>query len=138
MLIAVPITVPSHPVIWSALGYEFEAASMLAALLACLVVRVWVCLTNAPTSLRARGLNLSITAIALLFTIGWVMLQRPSPFYGLLSGSGFAALGSGLISISLNWVKQLDPVTKPYVPDPVGTVRPRADGAPLRPAKREK
>ena len=100
------------PVLWNALGYQFEAASMLGALGACLIVRVWVCLSDAPTGLRARALNVSITAIAMLFTAGWVMLQRPSPFYALLSGSGFGALGSGIILISLNWVRRLEPISK--------------------------
>lgn len=104
---APPLSV--RPVIWNALGYPFEAASMLAALSACLVVRVWVCLKEAPDTNRARALDVSVTSIALLFSAGWVVLQRPSPFYALLSGCGFGALGSGIIALSLKWVERIDP-----------------------------
>jgi multisubunit Na+/H+ antiporter MnhB subunit len=106
------LAIAAHPVVWNALGYQFEAASMIAALSACLIVRIWVWLSDAPGGGRARALNAAITAIAMLFTAGWVMLQRPSPFYALLSGSGFGALGSGIILISLNWVRRLGPIDR--------------------------
>lgn len=110
MLTDAPMAMMMQPVIWNALGYQFEAAPMLAALSACLVVRIWVCLSAPPIGVRARGLNLSVTAIAMLFTAGWIVLQRPSPFFALLSGSGFGALGSGIIAISLSWVRRLEPL----------------------------
>lgn len=99
-----------HPILWSFLGYEFEAASMLAAVSACLIVRAWVCLNHPPENYRARGLSFVVMLIAMLFAAGWVILQRPSPFYGLLSGSGFGALGSGIIAMSLNWVRRFEPL----------------------------
>jgi hypothetical protein len=98
-----------QPVVWNALGYPFEATPMLAALSACMIVRVWVCLKDAPDTARARALDLTVTGIALLFSAGWVLLQRPSPFYALLSGCGFGALGSGIIALSLKWVQRIDP-----------------------------
>ena len=110
MLTRAPIALMMQPVVWNALGYQFEAVPMMAALSACLIVRIWVCLSAPPIGVRARGLNLSITAIALLFTSGWIVLQRPSPFFALLSGSGFGALGSGIIAISLSWVRRLEPL----------------------------
>lgn len=33
-----------QPVLWSVLGHQFEAASMIAGLSACLMVRIWVSL----------------------------------------------------------------------------------------------
>jgi hypothetical protein len=99
-----------QPVVWNALGYPFEATPMLAGLSACMVVRVWVCLKDAPETARARALNLTVTGIALLFSAGWILLQRPSPFYALLSGCGFGALGSGIIALSLKWVQRIDAI----------------------------
>lgn len=108
-MIAAPSAPMLQPVVWNALGYPFEATPMLAGLSACMIVRVWVCLKDAPDTARARALDITITGIALLFSAGWVLLQRPSPFYALLSGCGFGALGSGIIALSLKWVQRIDP-----------------------------
>jgi len=112
-MIAAPSAPMPQPVVWNALGYPFEATPMLAALSACMIVRVWVCLKDAPDTSRARALDITITGIALLFSAGWVLLQRPSPFYALLSGCGFGALGSGIIALSLKWVQRIDPTATP-------------------------
>lgn len=98
----------AQPVIWVALGYEFEAASMIAGLSACLMVRVWVSLND--RSARAWAVDLTVTGIALLFTAGWIMLQRPEPFYALLTGTGFGALGAGIIALALQWIKRIEPL----------------------------
>ena len=105
-----------EPVVWNALGYPFEAAPMLAALAACLSVRVWICLKDAPDTLRARAIDLTVTGIALLFSGAWVVLQHPSPFFALLSGCGFGALGTGIIALSLRWVKRLAPLADEDLP----------------------
>lgn len=97
----------ARPVVWSALGYQFEAASMLAGLSACLTVRLWVSLTNVPARPLAWVIDAVVTMIAMLFTAGWIVLQRPEPFYALLGGTGFGALGAGIITIALQWVKQM-------------------------------
>lgn len=109
-MMAAPQIAIAEPVIWNALGYPFEAAPMLASLAACLSVRVWICLKDAPDTLRARAIDLTVTGIALLFSGAWVVLQRPSPFFALLSGCGFGALGTGIIAVSLKWVKRLTPL----------------------------
>lgn len=98
----------AQPVIWSALGYQFEAASMIAGLCACLMVRVWVSLNDRST--RAWVLDVTVTGIALMFTAGWIVLQRPEPFYALMSGTGFGALGAGIIAIATAWVKRFAPL----------------------------
>jgi hypothetical protein len=105
-----PVSPVIQPVVWTALGYPFEAASMLAGLSACLIVRLWICLKDTDVTLRARALNIVVTGIGLLFSAGWVLLQRPSPFYALLSGSGFGALGSGIIVLSLRWIERISPI----------------------------
>jgi len=101
----------AQPVIWSALGYQFEAASMIAGLSACLMVRIWVSLTGRSTRIWAWGVDLTVSSIAMLFTAGWIVLQRPEPFYALLSGTGFGALGAGIIAIALNWVNRIDVIS---------------------------
>ena len=111
MLTGAVVPPSAGPVIWTALGYPFEAGAMVAALLACLTVRLWVLLGERPA--RVWTVDLTISLLALLFTAGWVMLQRPSPFYALLGGTGFAALGAGVITIALAWVKRITPLARP-------------------------
>lgn len=98
------------PVIWSALGYQFEAASMIAGLCACLMVRIWMSLNDRNPQAWAWAVDLTVTGISLLFTAGWIALQRPAPFYALLSGTGFGALGAGIIALALGWVKRIEPL----------------------------
>jgi len=98
-----------QPVLWSALGYQFEAASMIAGLSACLMVRIWVSLNGRSATLWTWGVDLTVTAIAMLFTAGWIALQRPAPFYALLSGTGFGALGAGIIALAIAWVRRIEP-----------------------------
>ncbi len=100
----------AQPVLWIALGYQFEAASMIAGLCACLMVRIWVSLTGRSATSLAVAVDLTVTAISMMFTAGWIMLERPAPFYALLSGTGFGALGAGIIAIALAWVKRIQPL----------------------------
>ncbi len=112
-MIASPSTPMLEPVVWNALGYPFEAVPMLAGVSACMIVRVWVCLKDAPYTARARALDITVTGITLLFSAGWVLMQRPSPFFALLSGCGFGALGTGIIALSLKWVQRIDAIAPP-------------------------
>ena len=100
----------AQPVLWTALGYQFEAASMIAGLSACLMVRIWVSLNAGVGSAWTWAVDLTVTAISMLFTAGWIVLQRPEPFYALMSGTGFGALGAGIIALALAWVKRLSPI----------------------------
>jgi hypothetical protein len=103
----------AQPVLWSALGYQFEAASMIAGLSACLMVRVWVSLSEGVRRPAAWAIDSSVTIIALLFTAGWIVLQRPEPFFALLAGTGFGALGAGIIALALAWVRRVQPLGDP-------------------------
>lgn len=107
---AVATSAAAQPVIWSLLGYQFEAASMIAGLCACMMVRIWVSLNDRSGNLWAWCVDLTVTAISMLFTAGWIVLQRPAPFYALLSGTGFGALGAGIIAVALGWVKRIEPL----------------------------
>ena len=108
--IAATTSAAAQPVIWTLLGYQFEAASMIAGLCACLMVRIWVSLNDRHARAWAWGVDLTVTTIAMLFTAGWIVLQRPAPFYALMSGAGFGALGAGIIAIALAWVKRIEPL----------------------------
>jgi hypothetical protein len=124
-LVAAGTAAAAQPVLWIALGYQFEAASMIAGLSACLMVRIWVSLTGRAATPLAVAVDVTVTGIALLFTAGWIMLERPAPFYALLSGTGFGALGAGIIAIALAWVKRLQPLA--VFDEAGGDDRPRRD-----------
>jgi hypothetical protein len=108
-MVTVTPSIIVQPVVWTVLGYQFEAAPMLGAWSACFFVRLWVGLNETPVTPRLRAVSVAVTAIAMLFTTGWVVLQRPSPFFALLSGAGFGALGGGIITLSLAWIRRLQP-----------------------------
>jgi hypothetical protein len=97
-----------QPVVLDLLGYQFEAASMFSGLSACAMVRLWISLTD--RSKPGLAIDLTVTGISLLFTAGWIVLQRPAPFYALLAGTGFGALGAGIIAIALAWLKRIQPL----------------------------
>ena len=63
-------------------------------------------------------MNSTVTTIAMLFTAGSIVLQRPEPFYALLSGAGFGALGAGIITIALNRIKRIDALADLAIIDP--------------------
>ncbi len=115
------LTGATGPVLWNLLGYQFEAASMIAGLCACLMVRIWVSLNDRSPKAWAWGVDLTVTVIAMLFTAGWIALQRPAPFYALLSGTGFGALGAGIIAVALAWVKRIEPIAGVDLPGPAPT-----------------
>ncbi|WP_116091757.1 hypothetical protein [Sphingomonas crusticola] len=115
MLSAIPADAIG-PVLWNALGYQYEAASMLGALAACGSVRLWITLNERERSGLVIAIDLTVSVISLLFTAGWVMTQRPQPFYALLGGAGFGALGVGIVAVALAWIKRVGFGTPPEVP----------------------
>jgi len=129
--VAAATTAVAQPVIWSALGYRFEAASMIAGLCACLMVRIWVSLNDRRPRAWAWAVDLTVTGISLLFTAGWIVLQRPEPFYALLSGTGFGALGAGIIAIALAWVRRIEPLGVEPGPTPAA-VPPESDAVAIQ------
>jgi len=97
----------SVPVVWHALGYPFEAGSMIAALCACLAVRFYVVQTD-----RAQHrwtLDVPVHLLSMMFTAGLVITRRPEPLEALLTGTGIGALGAGIITVALSWVKRNTP-----------------------------
>lgn len=97
----------SVPVVWHALGYPFEAGSMIAALCACLAVRFYVVQTD-----RAQHrwtLDVPVHLLTMMFTAGLIIARRPEPIEALLTGTGIGALGAGIITFALSWVKSKAP-----------------------------
>jgi hypothetical protein len=114
MLKVTPV-ISAQPVVWTMLGYPFDAAPMLGAWSVCFavrLVRLRLNLNGTPATPRPKAVSVIVTAIAMLFTTGWLVLQRPSPFFALLSGAGFGALGGGIITLSLAWIRRLQPFSE--------------------------
>lgn len=97
----------SEPVVWHALGYPFEAGSMIAALCACAAVRFYVVQTAREQ--HRWTIDMPVTMLALMFTAGAVITRRPAPLEALLTGTGIGALGAGIITIALSWVRRNTP-----------------------------
>jgi len=107
--------VATAPVVWSLLGYQFEAGSMIAALCACLAVRFYV--SRQENGVHPWALDLPVSALALMFTAAAVVSRRPEPLFALLLGTGFGILGAGIIAIAKKYVDRwLGPLMEPDEP----------------------
>ena len=78
---------------------------MVAALSACLIVRVYLGFRGGAR--QEIVVNLSITCLTLLFSSGIVVTLRPSPFYAIIIGTGIGALGASLIKIAEKKARRL-------------------------------
>lgn len=104
--------VATAPVVWSVLGNQFEAGSMIAALCACLAVRFYV--SAQEGRVHRWSLDLPVSALALMFTAGAVVSRRPEPLSALLLGTGIGVLGAGIIAIAKKYVDRwLGPLMEP-------------------------
>jgi hypothetical protein len=113
------------PVIWTFLGYQFEAASMIAGLCACVTVRVWMTLND--TSRKSMAIDATVTCLTLLFTAGIIMKTRPEPFFALVYGTGIGALGAGIIKLALAWVQRGEALAGLVDPEEVSRPVPNPD-----------
>lgn len=95
------------PLIRHFMGYPFEAGSMIAALCACLAVRFYV--VQIGREQHRWTVDLPVTALVLMFAAGGVIRLRPDPALALMIGTGLGALGAGIISIALGWVRRTLP-----------------------------
>jgi hypothetical protein len=99
-----PLPPPDGPTVWFLLGYPFEAGSMIAALCACLMVRFYVVQTGRDQ--HRWTVDVPVTALVMMFSAAAVIRMRPDPALALFIGTGLGALGAGIISIALGWVRQ--------------------------------
>lgn len=98
-----PTINPSGPSIWYFVGYPFEAGSMIAAICACIAVRLYV--AQKDRAAHRWNIDLPVSALTLLFTAGAVIRLRPDPALALIYGTGIGALGVTIITIALNFVQ---------------------------------
>ncbi len=94
---------PAGPSIWYFFGYPFEAGSMIAAICACIAVRLYVAQKD-----RAQyrwNIDFPVSALTIMTTAMAVVRLRPDPGLALIYGTGIGALGVGLITIALNFVQ---------------------------------
>jgi hypothetical protein len=98
---------PAGPSIWYFVGYPFEAGSMIAAICACIAVRLYV--AQKDRAEHRWNIDLPVSALTLLFTAGAVMRLRPDPALALIYGTGIGAFGVGLITLALNFVQSKVP-----------------------------
>lgn len=90
----------SNPVLWDLLGYQFEAAGMIAALFGCAVARAWHGGAQAARKEFRWMLDLPITAMTFGSAVAIVMALRPEPWAGLLYGAGLGVIGEGLFKLA--------------------------------------
>ncbi|EZP57267.1 putative membrane protein [Sphingomonas sp. RIT328] len=94
---------PAGPSIWYFFGYPFEAGSMIAAICACIAVRLYV--AQKERADHRWNIDLPVSALTLMTTATAVIRLRPDPALALIYGTGIGALGVGLITIALNFVQ---------------------------------
>lgn len=95
------------PLIWFFVGYPFELGSMIAAVCACLAVRFYVVQTGREQ--HRWTVDLPVTLLVVMFSAAGVIRLRPDPAMALMIGTGFGALGAGIIVIALGWVRKTLP-----------------------------
>lgn len=94
----------ASPVIWHALGYPFEAGSMIAGLCACFAVRFYV--VQKDFKVHRWALDIPVTSLVMMFTAAAMVSWRPEPLGALLIGTGLGAIGAGIIAIAKRYVDQ--------------------------------
>ena len=84
------------PVLADLLGYQFEVAPMLLAVISCVIVRVY----KGATAKTRQGwvVDISISLLTVLFTVVMVITARPGPLLAAVLGTGMGAIGAGLIA----------------------------------------
>lgn len=97
---AVAKAAKAAPVQWDWLGYQFEAAGMVAALLGCILARLWHGSAQAARKEFRWQLDLPITAMTLATAVALILKVSPEPWLGLLYGAGVGVIGEGLFKLA--------------------------------------
>jgi len=92
-----------EPVRLSLLGYPVEAGPLIAGVAACLCVRAWVTL---KTNTHRWIIDVPVSLLTLLFTVGGIVQLRPAPVLALVIGTGLGAVGVGIIKKAQAWAEK--------------------------------
>ncbi len=101
--VAVGSAAMPKPVVWHVLGYQFEAAAMLAAMFAAITTRVIINTRNKSSS---RVLDTAVLLLVLVTTWAIVASLGANLITGLLYGTGIATIGEGLIAIAEKYTRK--------------------------------
>lgn len=107
----------AQPVIWSLVGYPFEAGGMIAALFGCAVARAWHGSAQAARREYRWVLDAPITAMTFGAAVAIVIALRPEPWNGLLYGAGLGVIGEGLFKVAERVLRATGAFTEPDTPD---------------------
>lgn len=95
----------TQPLVWHVLGYPFEVGSMIAAVCACIAVRFYV--VQRERKNHRWTLDLPVSALSVMFAAAAIIQVRPDPLLALVYGTGFGALGAGIITFALAYVQRV-------------------------------
>jgi hypothetical protein len=99
----------AQPVVWHWLGYQFEAAGMVAALFGCVMARFWIGAGMWSRKQFRWTLDVPVTGMAMASAAGLVMAHHPAPLFALLIGAGFGVIGEGLFKIADKYLRKFLP-----------------------------
>jgi hypothetical protein len=100
----------STPAIWHFLGYQFEAAGMIAALFGCFSARFWIGAAQSVRDQHRWSLDIPVTGMALAVSAALVISQRPEPLGGLMLGAGLGILGEGIFKLAESYLQKVSAV----------------------------
>ena len=102
----VAVAVERKPVIWTFLGYPFEAAGMIAVIFGCICARLFSASQLAARKAYRWTLDVPISAMTFGAAVGLVIDYRPEPLSALLLGAGVGTIGEGLFRIAESMAKK--------------------------------
>ena len=86
------------PVVWSILGYEFQAGPLVISIVVVLITRLCVFLNT--TGRRQIYLDVAVTALCGVIAAVWTQAHALTLLPAAISAMGIAAIGYGLIGIA--------------------------------------
>lgn len=88
----------SVPVVWSFLGFDFQAGPVIVGICAVLLTRLLITLNSRGR--RRILVDVLVTALSALITALWIQAHTLDLLQSGVSGIGFGALGLGIIGIA--------------------------------------
>jgi hypothetical protein len=85
----------SVPVVWSFLGFDFQAGPVIVGICAVIITRMLITFTSAGR--RRLVVDVLVTALSALITALWIQAHMLDLLQSGVTGIGFGALGLGII-----------------------------------------